>query len=149
MPEIPDGLFEMLHFLQHHFQRPLEHIDMRLEGVDELPEEERELALEVAYALVEGVEFTHGYLLAPFTALGHWALELAQLPTPAGRRTVAALAFEPAPGMAKPLGLPAKERLIFDGAFVYLAKGGPPRLWLELTADGALPVSRPKLPIVR
>lgn len=141
----------MLRFLQHHFQRPLEHIDLRLEGLDtgDLDAEDRDLALEIAHALVEGVEFTHGYLLTPFTALGGWKLDLAVLPTPAGRRTVAALSFEPAPGMAKPLGLPARERLLFDGAFVYLAKGPTVRLWLELTADGARPATQPKLPIIR
>ena len=122
---------------------------MRLEGVDALREDDRELALEIAHALVEGVEFTHGYLLTPFTALGHWKLDVLPLPTPAGRRTVAALAFAPAPGMAKPLGLLAKDRLLFDGAFVYLSKGSHAKLWLELTAEGALPLDRPKLPIVR
>jgi hypothetical protein len=141
-----DGLFQMLRFLQHHFQRPLEHIDMRLEGVDELPAEDRELALEIAHALIEGVEFIHGYLMTPFTALGHWQLEVARLPTPAGMRTVAALAFEPAAGMARPLGLPAKERLVFDGAFVYMAKGQVAKLWVELTAEGALLPTKPKLP---
>ncbi len=144
-----DGLFQMLRFLQHHFQRPLEHLDLRLEGVDELRGEERELALEVGHALAEGIEFTHGYVLAPFTALGHWKLELVPLPTPAGERTVAALAFEPAPGMAKPLGLPARDRLLFDGAFAYLAKGGKARLWLEVAAEGAVPLDRPRLPIIR
>jgi hypothetical protein len=148
MAHITDGLFQMLRFLQHHFQRPLEHIDMRLENIDELSEDERELALETAHALVEGVEFTHGYLLLPFAALGHWKLELASLPTPAGPKTVAALAFEAAAGMARALGLPARQRLLFDGAFLYLASGSKISLWLELTAEGAVPLQQPKLPIV-
>ncbi|MHB1846080.1 MAG: hypothetical protein ACYCWW_14740 [Deltaproteobacteria bacterium] len=143
-----DGLYRVLRFLGHELGRGLEHVDLRLEGVDELEGEERELALEVGLALLEGLEYGRGYLLEPFAVLGRFELELAQLPTPAGRRTVAALSFVPAPGMARPLGLPPRARLYFDGAYGYLVERGAARLWAEVSAEGPRDPSRPRLPIV-
>ncbi|MHB8420520.1 MAG: hypothetical protein ACYDCL_20800 [Myxococcales bacterium] len=148
LPEMNDGLFRMLRFLQHHFQRALEHADIRLEGTDELEGDARDLALEVAHALCEGLEYTHGWLLEPFGALGRWRLAVRPLPTPGGLRTVAALVFEAAAGMARPLGLPARSQLCFDGAYAYLVRGERPELWVEVTAEGPQPLSRARLPIV-
>ncbi len=147
-PAMTDGLFRMLRFLQHHLQRSLEHATLRLEGVDEAEGEDRDVQLEVGHALVEGLEFAHGWLLDPFSALGRWEPELAHVPAPGGSRTVAALGFSPAPGMARPLGLPPRERLIFDGVNAYLVRGDRARLWLEVGPDGPRAVSSGKLPIV-
>ncbi len=143
-----DSLFRLLRFLQHHFQRGLEHATLRLEGVEELADEEREVTLEVAHALCEALEYSHGWLLEAFTALGHFALELRELPAPGGARTVAALAFEPAPGMARPLGLPARSTLLFDGIHAYLVRAGRAELWAEIAAEGPRPPARARLPIV-
>jgi len=148
LPLPNDGLFRMLRFLQHHFQRGLEHADFRLDGADELDGDVREVALEVAHALCEALEYTHGWLLEAFTALGRWTLELRELPTPGGTRTVAALVFEPAAGMARPLGLPARSLLVFDGAYAYLIRGERPELWVEVTAEGPRPPAKARLPIV-
>jgi hypothetical protein len=143
-----DGLYRMLRFLQHHFQRGLEHASFRLDGIDELDEDAREVALEVAHSLCEGLEYTHGWLLTAFTALGRWSVEVRSLPAPGGRRTLAALAFEPAPGMAKPLGLPARTAVAFDGIYAYLVTGKTAQLWAEVTAEGPREPSRGRLPVV-
>ena len=149
MPELQDGLFRMLRFLQHELQRSLEHVDLRLEGVDDLEDEDRELTLETCHALLEGIEYSRGYLLEPFAALGTWSLEIASLPAPGGSRSLAALAFRPAKGMARPLGLPARATVLFDGVFAYLVQGDGAALWAEVTGEGTQPASRPRLPVVR
>ena len=147
-PPLSDALFRLLRFLGHELARPLEHVDLRLEGFDELQGDEREVAAEVALALLEGIEFDRGYLFDPLSVLGAFEIDLVRLPTPAGDRTVAAVSFSPASGMSRPLGLPPRARLLFDGVHAYLEIGGRARLWAEVTAEGPRAPAGSRLPIV-
>jgi len=144
------GLFAMLRFLRHEFERELEYADIRLEGVDELDLEGRELALETGTALLEGLEFSRGYILEAFAALGVIRAEHKLLPTPGGVRTVAALTLVPAADALRALGLSDAEKVIFDGVFAYLEDAhGDCRLWAEI-GDQPIPPEPPaKLPLAR
>ena len=147
------GLFAMLRFLRHEFERELEFVDVQLEGVDELDLEGRELALEVGHALLEGLEFNRGYVLEAFAALGELRAEHRLLPTPGGQRTIAVLTLVPAHDALETLGLGAGEKVVFDGVFAYLQDThGDCRLWAEI-GDQPLPAdgtgSPGKLPLVR
>ncbi len=151
--EMSPGLFAMLRFLRHEFERELEHADLRLEGVDELDLEGRELALEVGHALLEGLEFNRGYILEAFAALGELRAECKRLPTPGGERTVAVLTLLPAEVARPALGLADGEKVIFDGVFAYLEDAHDDcRLWAEI-GDQAVLVdgfsTRGKLPLVK
>ena len=95
LPEMSEGLFSLLRFLRHELERSLEHADLHLEGIDELDAEGRERAMEVGHAMVEGIEFTRGYILDAFSALGEIRAEVVELPTPGGERTVAVLRLAP------------------------------------------------------
>ena len=148
--EMSEGLFALMRFLRHEFERALEHADMHLEGADELDLEGSNLALEVGQALLEGLEFTRGYLLDAFAALGVLRAECTRLPTPGGERTVAALALTPRPLALAALGLRTGEEVLFDGVFAYLQDArGQRMLWAEI-GDQPAPVAPPgKLPVLR
>jgi hypothetical protein len=147
------GLFALLRFLRHEFERELEHVDLRLEGIDELDLEGRELALEVGHALLEALEFNRGYILEAFAALGELRPECKRLPTPGGERTVAVLTLSPSAHACQALGLTSGQRVGFDGVFAYLLDPHDNfRLWAEIgdqpiLADGS--AARGKLPLVR
>jgi len=144
------GLFALLRFLRHEFERELEYVDVQLEGVDELDLEGRELALEVGHALLEGLEFNRGYILEAFTALGELRCECRLLPTPGGERTVAALTLAPAAVALPALGLIAGEAVAFDGVFAYHQDShGNHRLWAEIGEQPQAPPSPGKLPLVK
>lgn len=144
------GLFAMLRFLRHEFERELEHADLQLEGVDELDLEGRELALEVGHALLEGLEFNRGYILEAFAALGELSTACRLLPTPGGERTVAALTLVPAPAALPTLGLHPGEAVVFDGIFAYLQDDhGDCRVWAEIGERPETPPARGKLPLLK
>jgi hypothetical protein len=154
LPEMNAGLFALLRFLRHELERSLEHADLHLEGLDELDVEGKERAGEVGDALLEGIEFTQGYLLDAFAALGDLRPERAEMPTPGGQRTVAVIRLRPHENARDCLGLGAGEEVLFDGIFAYLqdARGGC-RAWMEI-GDQPLPVATGgpgpgKLPVVR
>ncbi len=150
LPPMNDGLFALLRFLRHEFERALEHADLHIEGIDELDAEGREIATEVSEALLEGIEFNQGYILDAFAALGALKAETCVLPTPGGERTVAVLHLSPHESALACLGLKAGEQVLFDGVFAYLRDHrGTHRLWMEI-ADEPIPVAQAgKLPIVR
>jgi hypothetical protein len=151
--EMSSGLFALLRFLRHEFERELEHADLRLEGVDELDLEGRELALEIGHALLEGLEFNRGYILEAFAALGELRPECRRLPTPGGERTVAVLTLSPAEHARQALGLTNGEKVVFDGVFAYLEDAHADcRLWAEIGDQAILAdesAARGKLPLVR
>jgi len=148
------GLFALLRFLRHEFERELEHVDLRLEGVDELDLEGRELALEVGNALLEGLEFNRGYILEAFAALGDLRPAHRQLPTPGGQRTVAVLTLSPAALAREALGLAEGEKVVFDGVFAYREDThGDCRLWAEIGDQPIMNSETPdragKLPLLK
>jgi hypothetical protein len=144
-----DGLFALLRFLRHELERSLEHADLHLEGIDELDAEGRDRAAEVGTALLEGIEFTRGYVLDAFAALGEIKPEYAEMPTPGGQRTVAVLRLAPREAARACLGLRAGEEVLFDGVFAYLQDArGTRKAWAEI-ADHPVPIVAGKLPIVR
>jgi len=145
--EMRPGLHAVLRFLQHELAQWLEHVDLRLEDLEDLDPEGREVALEVAHALLEALELTKGYELDAFAALGELKPDIVELPAPAGVRTLAVLRFTPAGEATALLGLGADAQLLFDGVFAYLEEGGhPPRLWVEVGESG--PIRPSKLPVV-
>jgi hypothetical protein len=150
MSETPDmrpGLFALLRFLQHELAQWLEHVDLRLEGIDDLDAEGREVALEVAHALLEALEFTKGYVLDAFAVLGEIKTDIIELPSPGGERTLAVLRLTPTSEAQPLLGLLPDEQILFDGVFTYRERDGlPPKLWLEIGETG--PIRPSKLPVV-
>jgi len=145
--EMGPGLFAVLRFLQHELSQWLEHVDLRLEDIEDLDAEGREVTMEVAHALLEALELTKGYLLDAFAILGTIKPEITELPAPAGMRTLASLCLVPSDDARALLGLNANERLFFDGVFAYLERdGAPPTLWVEVADAG--PIRPSRLPVV-
>ncbi len=141
------GLHALLRFLQHELALFLEHVDLRLEDIEDLDAEGREVALEVAHALLEALETTKGYLLDALVAFGSFKAEIAELPAPAGMRTLAVVSLTPADDARALLGMAEHERLFFDGVFAYLERdGAAPELWVEVGENG--PVKPSRLPVV-
>jgi hypothetical protein len=147
MRQMGPGLHAVLRLLQHELAQGLEHVDLRLEDIEDLDADGREVALEVAHALLEALELTKGYLLDALVVLGALKLEIAELPSPGGERTLAAVSLTPSEESRALLGLAEQERLFFDGVFTYLERNGaPPELWLEVGDSG--PVKPSRLPVV-
>jgi hypothetical protein len=145
--EMRPGLHALLRLLQHEFAQGLEHVDLRLEDLEDLDPEGREVALEVAHALLEALELSKGYLLDALVLLGTLKPEIAELPAPAGERTLAVLSLTPNDEAGALLGLLPRERLFFDGVYAYLEHDGTePRLWMEVGENG--PIKPSRLPVV-
>jgi hypothetical protein len=147
MREMRPGLHAVLRFLQHEFAQWLEHVDLRLEDLEDLDAEGREVTLEVTHALLEALEFTKGYVLNAFSLIGTLKPEITELPSPAGERTLAVLRLAPTEEARPLLGLAADEQLLFDGVFTYLERNAlPPKLWMEVGETG--PIRPSRLPVV-
>jgi hypothetical protein len=145
--EMGAGLYALLRFLQHELAQWLEHVDLRLEGIEELDAEGREVALEVSHALLEAMELTKGYVLDAFTLVCVAKAEIAEMPSPAGERTLAVLRLTPAENARALMGLGPDEQILFDGVFTYLERSAlPPKLWMEVGETG--PIRPSKLPVV-
>jgi hypothetical protein len=145
--EMRPGLHALLRFLQHELSQWLEHVDLRLENLEDLDAEGREVALEVAHALLEALELTKGFMLDAFAVVGALKPEIRELPSPSGERTLAVLRLTPAEEARSLLGLGPDEQLLFDGVFTYLERGAlPPKLWMEVGETG--PIRPSRLPVV-